>query len=440
MGKRRKIPSGHFEATIDSLTHEGKGVARLDGKVTFIDGALAGERVVFEYTSVRRNRDEGRVVDVLTPSPDRVEPRCPHFGICGGCALQHLDHPAQVRIKQQVLVDDFHHLGNALAIPELLPPLTGPIWGYRQKARLGVKWVPKKGRVLVGFRERRSPYIAELERCEVLHPSVGERLLELSALIGGLDARERLPQIEVAIGDSRTALAFRHLDPLSEADRAALAAFGREHDLDIYLQPGGPDSVHPIDDGVTEPSYRLDAFDAGYTFRPTDFTQVNAEINRQMVARAIELLEPGPDANVLDLFCGLGNFTLPLARRARRVIGVEGEGALVARARENATRNGITNAEFHQADLTADFRSQPWAKEPFTHLLLDPPRSGAYEILPLAAALKPQRIVYVSCSPATLARDAAWLTGEGGYTLQCAGIMDMFPHTAHVESIALFTR
>ena len=440
MGKRNKIPAGQFEADIDSVTHDGKGVARIDGKVIFIDGALSGERVRFEYTSVRRNRDEGRVVEVVEASPDRVEARCPHFGVCGGCALQHLAHPAQVAAKQKILVDDFRHLGAGLEIPELLPPLTGPVWGYRQKARLGVKWVAKKGRVLVGFRERRSPYIAELERCEVLHPSVGERLLELSALIGGLDARERLPQIEVAVGDTRTALAFRHLDPLSAGDRAALAAFGREHDLDLYLQSGGPDTLEPLTEETAELSYRLDAFDVGYTFRPTDFTQVNAEINRQMVARAIELLDLSPDANVLDLFCGLGNFTLPLARHARRVVGVEGEGALIARARENAARNGIDNAEFHQADLTADFRGQPWAQEAFTHLLLDPPRSGAYEILPLAAALKPQRIVYVSCSPATLARDAAWLTGEGGYTLQCAGIMDMFPHTAHVESIALFTR
>lgn len=424
---------------IEGMAHDGRGVAHIEDKTIFIDGALPGEEVWFTYTDRRRKFDEGQVTEVISASPDRVEPRCPHFGLCGGCSLQHVSPEAQIRDKQQILLENFRRLGGVQ--PEtVLPPLTGPVWGYRRKARLGVKWVKAKGRVLVGFRERRTPFVATLERCEVLHPSVGERLLELSGVIGTLEAYNRIAQIEVAVDDSQTALVLRNLDPLSEGDRRRLTEYAKANDLRLFLQPGGPDSVEPLWPEAVELSYALPAFEVDYRFAPTDFTQVNFDINRAMVERALELLDLSGEERVLDLFCGLGNFTLPIARRAREVVGVEGDAGLVQRARENAERNGIGNALFHAADLTKDLSEAPWWQGGFDRVLLDPPRSGAQETLEHIARLGVPRIVYVSCGPATLARDAGILVNEHGYRLERAGVMDMFPHTAHVESIALFTR
>lgn len=434
---RQRVPRELVEAEITALSPEGRGVAHVEGEAVFIHNALPGERVNFRYLRRRRGIGEGEAVEILQSSPDRITPTCPHFNICGGCSLQHISSAQQRQHKGEVLSDQLERIGR-VAPEEWLPPLSGDAWGYRRKARLGVKLVPKKGGVLVGFRERSSSFIADLESCQVLDPRVGQKLPELAALIEGLSVVRQLPQIEVAIGDESAGLVFRHLAPLTQADQEALAAFGKEHDFLIYLQPGNENTVHLLWPEQGELSYRLPEFDVDVVFRPTDFTQVNADINRLMVSRAIELLDPQPQESVLDLFCGLGNFTLPLARRAGRVVGVEGAAGLVARAEENARRNGLDNCEFHVADLSRDVRDLPWMQHHYDKLLLDPARSGAAELIPQIAQLAASRIVYVSCNPATLARDAGMLVNEHGYRLRSAGIIDMFPHTAHVESIAVF--
>jgi len=432
-----RLPDPLEEVGVDSLAHDGRGVAHIDGKAVFIDGALAGETVAIEYLATHRHHDEARVREVHVPSPHRVEPRCPHFGVCGGCSLQHLEAGEQILAKQQVLLDNLQRIGR-ITPAEVLEPLRGPVWGYRGKARLGVKDVIKKGRVLVGFRERRSAYLADLRRCEVLQPSVGEHLSDLAGLIAGLQARSRIPQVEVAVSGRVTALVFRHLDPLCEVDLEKLIAFARDRDFHVYLQPGGADSVRPLWPEDSTLSYALPAEGIELEFAPTDFTQVNAEINGQMVTRVLRLLAPEGGHRVLDLFCGLGNFTLPLARHAGEVVGVEGDAGLVARARRNAQRNGIANAAFQVADLAARQTEALWAGQHYERILLDPPRSGAAAALDLVGNIRPERVVYVSCHPGSLARDAGRLVGEFGYRLLAAGVMDMFPHTAHVESIALF--
>ncbi|MET0088870.1 MAG: 23S rRNA (uracil(1939)-C(5))-methyltransferase RlmD [Candidatus Thiodiazotropha sp.] len=438
--KRKPLPAEPIEVEIESLTHDAKGVAHVDGKATFVHGSLPGERVRFQYTGRWRKYDEGRVVEVLEASTDRVEPRCSAFGICGGCSLQHLDETVQIRSKQQSLLDSLKHIGR-VEPAQVLDPLRGDsAWGYRRKARLGVKYVAKKGGVLVGFRERSSSFVADIETCPILHPRVDELLPALRELIGSLSIRDQVPQIEMAMGDQVCVLIFRLLSPPSSADLERLAWFGPEHQVAVYLQEGGPDTVRPLDGKDVELSYELPAFDVTLAFEPSDFTQVNSDINRQMILRAVEMLELTEEDRVLDLFCGLGNFTLPLARRAGQVVGVEGDAGLVARARENARRNGIRNADFFTANLYAELEHEPWMQGRYNKVLLDPPRSGAFEVLHHLPRLGARRIVYVSCYPGTLARDAGVLVGEHGYRLVSAGVMDMFPHTAHVESIALFEK
>jgi 23S rRNA (uracil1939-C5)-methyltransferase len=422
---------------IESLAHDGRGVARVDGKAVFVAGALPGERVKARPVKRHRRFDEAVAVEVLEAAAGRVEPRCPHFGTCGGCALQHLDEAHQIEAKRAHVDEQLTRIGRVTPA-RWLAPLGGAAWAYRRRARLGVKWVPKKGRVLVGFRERATPYIAEIGSCAVLAPPVGHLIGDLAALVGGLSIRDRLPQIEVAVGERATALVLRVLDPPSAADIAALGDFAASHGVEFYLQPGGYDTVAPLDPPATPLTYTLPDFDVEIGFEPTDFVQVNAGLNRRAVAHAVELLDPQPGETVLDLFCGLGNFTLPLARRAARVVGVEGEAGLVSRARANAARNGIGNAEFHVADLAQDLSTAPWATTPYRRVLLDPPRAGAAAALPLLARLRPARIVYVSCHPASLARDAGELVHVHGFRLEAAGVMDMFPQTAHVESIAVF--
>ena len=429
-----------FIVRIEDLTHEGHGVARREGKAVFVEGALPGEEVRCAYTARRGRHDEARTLEVLTPAPERVEPRCAHFGICGGCALQHLDPTAQLARKQRWLLDSLTHIGKVQP-EQVLEPLTGPIWGYRRRARLGVKDVTKKGRVLIGFRERRGPYLADLRRCEILDERVGGLLEELARLVETLSIRDRLPQIEVAGGDAVMSLNLRVLAPPSEADLAQLRSFGERHGLALYLQPGGVDSVRPLENSSAPPvlSYRLvDGLEL--EFEPQHFIQINAALNRALVERACELLELGPENRVLDLFCGLGNFTLALARRVREVVGVEGDNGLVEWARHNAARNGIANAAFYAAVLAGDLTDQPWIQGGYDRILLDPPRSGALELLPWLATLGARRIVYVSCHPATLARDVGELTQRFGYRLLGAGVLDMFPHTTHVESIAVLAR
>ena len=459
MARRRRkpqLPTDPVRAVIEDLSHDGRGVTHIDGKTVFVEGALKGEEVSFIYAEKKRSYDVGVAQEIHQAAPERVEPKCAVFGVCGGCALQHMQAEAQILAKQEVLMENFERIGK-VAPREILPPLTGPHWGYRRKARMGVRNVEKKGRVLIGFREKRAPYIVDMHRCEVLHPSVGEHLDELSDLIGSLEARDRIAQIEVAVDDTQTALVFRNLDPLNEGDKEKLIAFAKANDLRFFLQPGGPDSVEPLWPEQTQLCYELPDFEVKFNFTPTGFTQVNTDINRKMVPYAIDLLEVGENERVLDLFCGIGNFTLPLARRAKEVVGVEGLDILVQRARENAELNGIDNVEFHVADLAKDVESLPWwshrrasswhADVPSVHghkgfdkVLLDPARDGAMEAIPHIARLGVKRIVYVSCNPATLARDAGLLVNEYGYTLEKAGVMDMFPHTAHVESIALFTK
>lgn len=427
-----------FEIEITDLSHDGRGVGRRDGKTVFVTGALTGEAVRARQTRRHRSFDEAQVLEVLTASPDRVEPKCPHYEHCGGCALQHLAEAKQIEAKQHVMLENLTRIGEVT--PEtVLPPLSDQRWGYRRKARLGVKWVAQKERAIVGFRERNPRFVADLSRCEVLTPSVGERIEVLAALVTSMDARERLPQIEIAAGDDAVALVFRHLDPLSDADIERLRAFAEDTGLGIYLQPKGIDSVHPLDEPVAL-RFGIPAADVTLDFLPLDFVQVNAGMNQKMIAQALDLLDPQADDRVLDLFCGLGNFTLPIARRAGRVVGVEGDAGLVARARQNAASNGISNAEFHAADLTTDLSAEPWMRDGFNKLLLDPPRSGAEAVIRQLDFKGIDRVVYVSCHPGSLARDAGILVREKGYRLKAAGAMDMFPHTAHVESIALFER
>lgn len=438
--RRKVLPAGEFDANIESLSHEGRGVAHIDGKAIFIDGALPGEQVRFRYTRRQRRFDNGVVTEVIKASADRVEAKCAHAAICGGCSLQHLASDKQIAFKQQAMLEGLKHIGGVQ--PEaVLPPLTDSDWGYRRKARLGVRYVRKKGRVLVGFREKQSAFLADIERCPVLLPEVGERILELCELVGSLEAKEKIPQIEVAAGDNATVLVFRHLEPLSEGDLDRLKAFEETSGLGVFLQPGGPATVTPLShDRASTLYYEHPDYDIRVDIGPLDFFQVNAGINRKMVPLALSLLAPAPDNSVLDLFCGLGNFTLPLARHVRSVTGVEGDPTMVARARETALANGITNTDYYVANLMGDLDNEPWLGRHYDRILLDPPRAGAREVIEKIGPLGAERIVYVSCHPGTLARDAGELVKTHGYHLAAAGVMDMFPHTAHVESIAVFTR
>ncbi len=434
------------QATIESLTHEGKGVARVDGKTVFVDDALAGEVVEFVYTRQKRDFDEGRLHRIIRSSEQRVEPACAHFGICGGCRLQHLDTNEQLRVKQNVLLDNLRRVGKVEAETILLP-LSGSQWGYRRKARLGVRYVHKKKRVLVGFRERGSSFLAELDSCKILHPSVGEKLTSLGEVIRTLSIYRQIPQIEVAVADNTAGLIFRHLEALTEADKNILSEFGKTHNFQIYLQPKGPDTISLLSsESETEQDkrglyYELCDQQLKIHFEPADFTQVNHDINTKMLKRTLELLQLDKNDILLELFCGLGNFTLPMAQQAKQIIAVEGDAGLILRARENAIANGIDNVEYHVANLMENLDNLPWLKKgTYNKVLLDPPRSGAKEALPYIAATGAARIVYVSCHPGTLARDAGELVHEYGYRLRAAGVMDMFPHTAHVESIALFEK
>ncbi|HED36333.1 MAG TPA: 23S rRNA (uracil(1939)-C(5))-methyltransferase RlmD [Gammaproteobacteria bacterium] len=439
--RRKRLPEELVEANIESLSPEGRGVAHVEGKVVFVDFALSGETVAFKYTRQSKKFDEARAVDIIKASDDRVEPVCAHFGVCGGCSMQHQSLQAQISSKQHALMQQFQHLGQ-IQPQQILPPLSGPTKHYRQKARLGVKYVFKKARVLVGFREKGNAFLADLLSCPVLHESVGNRLEALSELIMSMAARESIPQIEVAVSDTQTALVFRHLEDLSDADKVALKLFAQEHDVQILLQSGGPDTVSALWPESPPPlSYTLREQGVKIEFQPNDFIQVNSEINQAMVSNALQMLELKPEDRVLDLFCGLGNFTLAMARQCAQATGVEGAQSMVVKARHNAQINQIENVAFYAADLSANIENEPWlVGQQYDKILLDPPRSGAMEMLKYIGKLSAKRIVYVSCNPATLARDAHELVHKYGYTLESAGVMDMFPHTAHVESIALFTR
>ncbi|MDP2783263.1 MAG: 23S rRNA (uracil(1939)-C(5))-methyltransferase RlmD [Sulfurimicrobium sp.] len=428
--------------TIESLDHEGRGIAHVEGKVIFIEGALPGEKVTYSVFKKKRSYEMATLLKVERSSFMRVKPKCPHFGVCGGCSMQHLEESGQMAVKQRVLEDDLWHIGKVKA-REILPAIHGEAWGYRQRARISVRNMSiKKGKVLVGFHEKRSSFVVDMQRCEVLPPHISALIVPLSELMQQISIRDHLPQIEIALGQDVNVLVLRILEPLSPADEILLKNFADRHGVQFWTQTKGPDTVHPF--------YPLDAPALNYTlpefgitmpFKPTEFTQVNPTINRLLVRRAITLLDPQPGERIADLFCGLGNFALPIARRGASVVGVEGSAAMVARAVSNAEYNGLAErTEFRQADL---FQATPQSLSALGHfdkMLIDPPRDGAAEVIKAMEGQGPQRIVYISCNPATLARDAALLVHGQGYTLKAAGVANMFPHTAHVESIALFEK
>lgn len=429
-----------LELNITRLSHDGRGVGRdAQGKTVFVDGVLPGEKVSYEIKKMKPRFNEADVIEILESAPERVVAKCPHFLTCGGCSQQHISHEAQLAAKQQSLLEQLQHFGQVTP-REILPALTGPIWGYRTKARLGVKYVIKKSKMLVGFRERQKSYLADIDSCAVLHPKVSALIQPLKIFLATLDGYMHIAQIEVAVGGEQLALIFRNLEPLNLTDQELLISFAKQYSFDLYLQPGGPETIIKIypKDQTERLYYSLPEYNLKLAFYPTDFTQVNPELNRQMLQQALRLLDLKPNDNVLDLFCGLGNFTLPIAKQVNSVLGIEGSQAMVDRGYENAKLNNITNVNFIAADLTANHTSSAWAQQKYTKILLDPPRSGAAEILPLVNSLGAEIILYVSCNPATLARDSGILTQQYGYTMQSVGIMDMFPHTTHVEAMALF--
>jgi 23S rRNA (uracil1939-C5)-methyltransferase len=433
--------------TIESLDQEGRGIARADGKVIFIEGALTGE--VVNYSSYRKKPafELAQVAEIYKSSPMRVQPKCAHFGVCGGCSMQHLDARSQVAVKQRILEDSLWHIGKVRA-ETILQPIYGQTWGYRERARLSVRHVIKKGKVLVGFHEKRSSYVADMQNCEILTPKIARLLPLLAELIAGLSIRDKLPQIEVAVGDHVDALVLRVLDTPSSTDENMLRAFADRHEIQFWLQSGGYDTIAPFQPlDAPALSYSLPEFGIVMPFAPSEFTQVNSAMNRVMISRAIRLLDPQPDERIADFFCGLGNFTLPIARSGAQVLGIEGSDALVARARQNAEFNGLAgNAKYAAMNLFGITEAGYAELGLFDKLLIDPPRDGAIELVRSIGCCEgsgnnaPRRIVYVSCSPATLARDAQVLVQVHGYTLKSAGVMNMFPHTSHVESIAVFEK
>jgi 23S rRNA (uracil1939-C5)-methyltransferase len=427
---------------ISALSHDGRGISHINGKTTFVFGALPGEEVEISYLRRHKNFDEAQATKILMESPERQTPVCPHFGVCGGCTLQHLKEDAQRQHKESVLLEQLQHIGKVKP-KKILPALTGPIWNYRYKARLAVKYVPAKERVLVGFHELKGRYVADNRVCPVMHPSVGQHLPLLSDLIAKLSIYTAIPQIEVAVDDTKTALLIRHLENFSPEDLEHLRQFAQTQNFWLYLQPGKMDSVHALwpEDLGKMPLLAYELPDQGVKihFQPNDFTQINPFINRAMMQQALQLLELTKEDSVLDLFCGVGNFTLPLSRYCKNIVGVEGEAKLVSRATANALQNHIENSEFFCADLAKDCGIAPWTRKHFDKIILDPPRTGAWDVLPLVMQFKPSLILYVSCNPATLSRDAGFICDQN-YELVAAGIMDMFPHTSHVESMALFKR
>lgn len=436
---------GVYTGVVESLDHDAQGVTHRDGKVVFIDGALPGETVRYRLRRSKPSFDTADLLEVLRPSPLRVAPRCSHFGVCGGCGTQHLDPAGQLATKQRVLEDHLWHIGQTR--PEhMLPPIQGPDWGYRHRARLSARWVSKKNSVLVGFHEKRSSFIADMHDCHVLPARIGRLIDPLRDLIGRLSLRQRLPQVEVALGDTTDVLVFRVMDPATDDDRALLRAFGECWSVQVWLQPNGPETVHPLDGAVSRDSpglsYGLPDYGLQLDFAPTEFTQVNPLVNRALVARAMSLLAPAPGERIADWFCGLGNFTLPIAWHGAQVLGVEGSVALTRRAAANAQRNGLSErVDFAVANLFEAEAINLAGRGRFDKWLVDPPRDGAIELCKaINPSTAPSRIVYVSCNPATLARDAGLLVNTKGYVLRAAGVANMFPHTTHVESVALFER
>jgi 23S rRNA (uracil1939-C5)-methyltransferase len=425
---------------VDTLP-DGRGVVRAAGKTVFVHGAIQGETVNFVRRKRKRNYDEGELLEVLVAARERVEPLCEFFDACGGCSLQHIAPAKQLALKQTVLLESLQRIASVRP-DHLLDPVTGDAWSYRRKARLAVKYVPKKGRVLVGFRERNKPYVADMLRCETLHPKIGAMIQALSEFIGELSIRDRIPQIETAVGDNGVAMIFRVLVVPDTRDLDRFADFQARHDVQVFLQSKGPESVQPLPGSPEheELCYEIPRFDVVIRFRPTDFVQVHAQVNRRMIDQAAELLEPDHDSRILDLFCGLGNFTLPLARLSKAVKGIDCDADMISRAHANARRSGVDNVIFQPGDLSRplDLPDIDWSD--YDLAVLDPPRTGALDLMELLGRMRTRRVLYVSCHAGSLARDAGNLVHTQGYRLRAAGVLDMFPQTSHVESMALFER
>lgn len=442
---RKQLDLTPREINIESMAHDGRGVGRgEDGKVVFVDYALPGEKVIYVPVMNRKSYLFGSAIEILEPSEHRIEPKCAVFGECGGCVLQHLDEKVQITYKQQHLLENFKKIGDVQP-DELLAPMTGPHWGYRRRARLGAKFVPKKGGMIVGFRERNTSYIQPTDKCEVLYPEVSAMFPDLRETLESTSCNDKIPQIEISVADNAVVMIVRHLEAFVQSDLNLLTEFAKRNEVQLFLQPGNLKSVHPLYPEKPDALYfDFKEFDIRIEFLPTDFIQVNGGINDQLVSKAIELLDIQPDDKVLDLFCGVGNFTLPLARKSNYVVGVEGDQALVNRAIHNKELNKLDNVDFHFGDLFKEDMSSSshgdWLEQKFDKILLDPPRSGAAEMIKRMPELGASKVVYVSCGPATLARDAGVMVNEHGYKMTYAGVIDMFPHTAHVESIAVFEK
>lgn len=441
MGRRsrHKLPQEPVELTIEDLTHDGRGVAKWNDKVVFVQNALPGEVVMGKLNRITRNYNEALAVEVLKASDDRVEPKCEFYTVCNGCSMMHLEESKQIDFKFNTLKSNFHKMAHAEP-KKWLKPLTDSHWNYRRRARLSVKWVHAKDKMLVGFREKNGRFVAEMNHCHVLEKPLADLLKPLATLFAQTSIKQSIPQVECSMGDNVISLIIRHMKPFESDDIMLLKQFSQDHQLQIYLQSKGPKTVTSLESYEQSLNFELNEFGLRYEFLPNDFIQVNRLMNEKMIMQALTAMSLNNGDVVLDLFCGLGNFTLPIAQTAAEVVGVEGDQQLVERARYNAKLNQIENVEFFKADLTQNQDENEWFKKDFNKVLIDPPRSGAWEILPLIAKTSAKTLVYVSCHPASLARDTERLVNELGFTLETAGVMDMFPHTSHVESMAIFSR
>ncbi len=437
--RKRKLMEQPIEVVIEDLSHDGRGIARVNGKVMFVNGALPGEKVMVKHTGGNKNFEEGLVTEVLEASEDRVEAKCQYYDICNGCTMMHLAPTKQIEFKQNTLKQNLIKMAK-IEPQTWISALTDESWHYRRRARLSVRWVIAKEKVLVGFREKDGRYVADMDYCEILQKPLDDLLKPLALMIEKLRIRQQIAQIEASIADEDVALIIRHLKPIGVEDEKVLLNFAAEHDVRIYSQSKGPKTIFEMTQKKKPLFFDMKEYGIRMEFLPSDFIQVNAKMNIKMINQAIELLDIQKDDVVLDLFCGLGNFTLPLAKKVKKIVGIEGEKTLVQRAVENAKLNKLNNIEFHEADLRKNHENSEWFKHDYSKIMIDPPRSGAWEILPLIASTNAKTLLYVSCHPASLARDADRLVNEFGYKMVKAGVMDMFPHTSHVESMALFVR
>lgn len=436
---RNKLPQEPVELTIEDLTHDGRGVAKWNEKVVFVQNALPDEVVMAKLNRKTRNYNEALAIEILKTSEDRVKPKCEFYTVCNGCSMMHLDESKQIDFKFNTLKNNFQKMAQ-VEPKKWIKPLTDSHWNYRRRARLSVKWVHAKDKMLVGFREKNGRFVADMNHCHVLEKPLADLLKPLADLFEQTSIRQSIPQVECSMGDNLISLIIRHMKPFDSDDILLLKEFTNTHNLQIYLQSKGPKTVMSLSSYEESLNFELKDYELKYEFLPNDFIQVNRRMNQKMIQQALKAMDINETDVVLDLFCGLGNFTLPMAKTAASVIGVEGDEQLVERAKHNAQLNNLSNVDFYKADLTQDQDNSEWFKKDFTKVLIDPPRSGAWEILPLIAKTSAKTLVYVSCHPASLARDTERLVNELGFTLETAGVMDMFPHTSHVESMAIFSR